>query len=221
MFCQKCGAPHNNEHPFCTECGAVLQRPPAPVKKGSLWPPLIFLAVMLIVGIIVFLTYPADTSQTALSETPWFQAENGCLSFDAALYSGSPKLTVPEGITGLADDCFSDCDQLSTVLLPDSLTEVGDRAFAYCDGLRGIKLPDGVTQIGDAAFMNCGALEALAIPATVETIGSGAFDGCGALRHIFFEGTQTQWVALYPSKINADTTIYCADGTFLQEDIES
>lgn len=210
MYCPKCGATLNNEYPFCTECGAPLTAPRA--NKGSLWPPLIFMAIMLIVGIAVFLAYPAESTASPMPDAPWFQEKDGIVTFDEALYNGSPALTVPDGVTGLAEDCFYDCDKLETVLLPDSLTEVGSRAFAQCDQLRGIKLPDGVTQIGDSAFQDCAVLEALAIPASIETIGSDAFAGCGALRHIFFDGTKQQWQALNVGNFGTETTIYCVDG---------
>ena len=208
MFCPRCNTFRDNEYAFCTECGAPLLT--AKPKKGSLWPPLIFMVLMVAVGIAVFLLYPEER---AVSETPWFTVEDGSLRFDAALYGGSPELTVLEGVTALADGCFSDCDTLTTVLLPDSLTAIGDRAFAQCDQLRGVKLPENVTVIGADAFLDCAALEALTVPATVTSIGSGAFDGCGALRHIFFEGTKQQWQALNTGSFGTQTTIYCVDGT--------
>ena len=216
MFCPKCGAAHDPNYPFCTECGAPLLPPKA--KKGSLWPPLIFIAVMLAVGIGIFFAYPNDT---ALAQTPWFTSDNGSISFDASLYSGPEELTVPEGISGLAEGCFYDCDQLTTVHLPDSLTTVGERAFAQCDALRGIKLPEGVTVIGDRVFASCSVLEAVAIPAAVKTIGSDVFADCPALRHIFFDGTKNQWNTLYPERIGKDVTIYCVDGTISQGNANS
>ena len=208
MFCPKCNAFHDDEYLFCIDCGAPLLS--AKPKKGRLWPPVIFMAVMLIIGIAVFLLYPADA---VLADTPWFRTENGSLSFDAAAYTGSPELTVPDGITTLAEDCFRNCDLLQTVFLPDSLTDIGQCAFAECDALRGVKIPEGVTRIGAGAFRGCAALEALSIPATVETVGNNAFRDCGALRYIFFEGTKQQWLALNVGIFGTQTTIYCVDGT--------
>lgn len=211
MFCPKCGVIHNNEYPFCTECGNPMMATPA--KKGRLWPPLLFIVIMLVIGINVFLAYPTETATETPTDDPWFQIKDGELTFDAALYNGSPELSVPNGVTALSDGCFYDCDKLHTVLLPEGLTSIGDRAFAHCDQLRGIKLPDGVTTIGEDAFEGCTALEALVIPATAETIGSSAFDDCDTLRHIFFEGTKQQWQALNVANFGTETTIYCTDGT--------
>lgn len=215
MICPKCGTMLNNDYPFCTECGAPLSTKKE--KKGSLWPPLIFMVIMMVVGITFFLAYPAETPATPLANAPWFLSKDGEVTFDPKVYEGSPELTVPDGVTALAEDCFYNCDQLHTVLLPDSLSHIGNRAFADCGKIRGIKLPEGVTQIGECAFQGCDELEAIAIPVTVKTIGNGAFDDCSALRHIFFEGTKAQWTSLYSGKFGTGTTIYCVDGSIAQE----
>ena len=63
-------------------------------------------------------------------------------------YSGD--ITVPEKITdegveytvtAFADDCFKECESLTSVTIPSSVTSLGDFCFGYCWGLTSISLP--------------------------------------------------------------------------------
>ena len=215
MYCPKCNAPRPNDPVFCGECGTPLIAPPKP-KQGKLWPPLLFLAVMFTIGCVVFaLTYTPDN--IAPSADPWFSINDGVLSFDETLYTGDGKLVIPESIDGqtvtaLSDDCFQDCDLITSVTLPDSLTSIGKNAFADCDYLRGIKLTESITSIGSGAFADCDSLEAIYIPASVNSIGRDAFSDCDVLRNIFFVGDLVAWKQLYPQYIGADTEIFTVSG---------
>lgn len=215
MYCPKCAMPRPNDPTFCSECGSALIAPPKP-KKGKLWPPILFLAVMFTVGCVVFaLTWSADGDDPPAA--PWFSIEDGTLYFDPSLYTGSGDLVAPETLNGqkvtaLADSCFYDCDVITSVTLPETLTAIGDNAFTDCDGLRGIKLPESVTVIGDDAFYSCGSLEAIYIPGSVRTVGSDAFSHCGQLRHIFFVGDRSDWNQLYPQVLSPETTVYSVSG---------
>lgn len=189
----------------------------APVKKGRLWPPLLFLAIMSAVGLLVF--FMTRTGIGTDPAMPWFQVENGVLTFDETRYTGGAVLTIPESIggqrvTSLAERCFVGCGSFETVILPDTLTEIGADAFYECSRLRGIFLPAGIQQIGDGAFYGCQSLEAICIPETVTFIGVAALSHCVRLRHIFFSGFHEQWTELYDLPINPDTYVYCQDGTF-------
>ena len=64
---------------------------------------------------------------------------------------------------------------LTSVVIPDTVTTIGDQAFSNCDGLTYIVIPDSVTAIGEKAFYDCDGLTNVVIPNGVETIGKGAF----------------------------------------------
>ena len=70
MYCPKCGAPQA-EYPFCTQCGAPFR---VKRNKGRIWPPLVFMAVMLVIGTLVFLKHPDVPTVTT---DPWFQENSG------------------------------------------------------------------------------------------------------------------------------------------------
>ena len=65
------------------------------------------------------------------------------------------ELVVSEGVTGICDNAFSDCYQLSTVSLPDTLESIGAYAFMSC-ALRKIRIPASVSSIDESAFFDTG-----------------------------------------------------------------
>ena len=76
---------------------------------------------------------------------------------------------------------FSDCKNLTYVMIPDSVTEVGSGAFSDCESLAKVIIPDSVTSIGDNAFKGCKNLISVAIPDSVTEIGVAAFSDCKSL----------------------------------------
>ena len=216
MICPRCGAPCGEADVFCRYCGTMLAEKPKK-KNGTLLVPWILLICMGLIGFALYFIQPLSAPET---DTPWFTVEDGVLFFDPYLYEGSPEITVPgsvggQTVTELSDSCFRDVDAITTVHLPDTLRIIGDSAFSGCDSLRGISIPDGVTQIGDSAFLGCASLEAVSVPGTVIQIGAGAFHGCEKLYHIFFDGENRTWKALYSGHINLYTHVYCTDGDYL------
>lgn len=84
-----------------------------------------------------------------IKEAPWLACESR---------EYIKTVMVCEGITGLPEGAFKDCDRLTTVSLPRSLTSVEAEAFSGCDQIKEIYLPN-VTVIGNGAFYNCSKLE--------------------------------------------------------------
>ena len=216
MNCPKCNRPHAEADAFCRFCGTPLFEKPKK-RRGNLLAPWIAVVCMSVLGLILYFIQPLSSFE---NDTPWFTVEDGVLYFDPYLYEGSQEITVPSAIGGepileLSDGCFSDMTQITAIHLPDSLQVIGDYAFSYCTALRGIEIPEGVTQIGRGAFWGCASLEAVTVPDTVSHIGEDAFFGCEKLRHIFYNGENANWKALYSQHINLYTHVYCTDGDFL------
>ncbi len=103
---------------------------------------------------------------------------------------GSPHYTIPDGVTGVADNAFSDCENLTSITLPPGVTSIGHHAFSSCDNLTRITLPDSLTSIGDNAFSYCWSLTSIRIPDGVTAIGHGAFRHCD-LANIVIPGSVT------------------------------
>lgn len=155
--------------------------------------------------------------------------------------TGNTALTyiqIPNTVTSINDNAFSDCDALSEITIPDSVKSIGNAAFELCIGLKSANIPSGVTSIrgtfnacsaltsvtlpdtlqtiGDSAFMECSSLTSITIPSSVTMIESCAFDYCEALTDFNFNGTKAQWSSITLAndwKNNAAfTVVHCTDG---------
>ncbi|MBE5730340.1 MAG: leucine-rich repeat domain-containing protein [Clostridiales bacterium] len=89
-------------------------------------------------------------------------------------------------VVKIADFGFSDCDQLTSVVItPNMLTDIGDNAFYHCDLLYSVQMPDRVSNIGENAFAYCGSLHSIQIPSSITSIGDGAFAECYMLSYVY------------------------------------
>lgn len=89
------------------------------------------------------------------------------------------KVVIEPGITRIADEAFSYCENLTSVTIPDTVTDIGRYAFSCCKKLTNITIPNTVTGIGDGAFYCCVKLTDITIPNNVTNIGEKAFSSCG------------------------------------------
>lgn len=108
-------------------------------------------------------------------------------AFTDCSFSGG--LTIPEGVTEIAEGAFCSSSKYSgspahgkitgTLTLPSTLKTIGAYAFAY-EGFSGeLLIPDGVTCIGANAFAECdGFGGTLSLPDSVKTVGEWAFYQC-------------------------------------------
>lgn len=103
------------------------------------------------------------------------------------------SVIIPRSITFINSEAFSDCINLRSIGIPTSVTAIGEYAFYNCTGLTSINIPDSVTSIGDFAFYNCTKLTSINIPDSVTSIGDSAFYGCNQLSSVTFKGSESQW----------------------------
>lgn len=192
---------------------------PSPISKSKKRLPYWIMAVLFIVGFVLFLGLREDDDLYTDPDMPWFSISQGVLYFDDYLYTGPEELIVPESIanqtvTMLSTGCFAQCTDLITIHLPQTLQIIGDAAFLGCTALRGVYIPGQVVSIGDEAFAQCGKLESLVIPYSVQYIGNAAFDSCQNLLYIFYGGPEEAWRSLYAEPIAPKTFIFTPDGSF-------
>ena len=116
-------------------------------------------------------------------------------NFSTTYYGRSPwygfsdeikSIVVENGITGIGNNCFRECPNLTKVALPDTLTDIGWGAFESCSGLERIEIPEGVTALESSTFWGCGKLEEIGLPESLVRIGSSVFRGCTSLKSIEF-----------------------------------
>ena len=94
-------------------------------------------------------------------------------------------------VTTIGDYAFSDCNNLTSVVIPSSVTTIGYCAFYGCNNLTSIAIPNSVTTIGNGAFSGCSSLTSVVIPSSVTTIGNGAFSGCNNLTSVVIPNSVT------------------------------
>ena len=82
-------------------------------------------------------------------------------------------------------DAFTDCYNLTSILLPEDISEIGERAFKGT-GLKNITVPSGV--IADNAFANC-YLDDVILGSKVESIGEKAFEDNNAIKNVYSTST--------------------------------
>ncbi len=94
-------------------------------------------------------------------------------------------------LTKLSTYTFSECANLTTVILPESITDMGKYTFWYCTNLESVNIPEKVTTIGDHIFYYCSSLTDINIPESVTTIDQYAFYGCSSLDTIILSENLT------------------------------
>lgn len=92
------------------------------------------------------------------------------------------KVIIPEGVTQIAKDAFSETE-IESVVFPKSLKSVKNGAFYLCENLKSITFQqDGeLEEIEEYAFACCYSLKKVDIPKSVKFIRLGAFNACESL----------------------------------------
>ena len=141
----------------------------------------------------------STVSKYAFSETP----NDKCLNYHGSLenwlnmagheylsnFSGGVHLyldgeeettiiNIPEGVTSLPNNIFSDCLSLTTINLSDTITEIGYNTFQRCTSLRNVHLSNSLKIVKNSTFSGCTSLESIVIPNSVTEIETSAFTNC-------------------------------------------
>ena len=111
------------------------------------------------------------------------------------------------GLTSIAEQAFSNCDHLTSVVIPNSVTTIGYAAFNGCTSLTSVTIPESVDTIGGSAFQNCRSLTSVTIPNSVTSIGQTAFSGCKSLTSINIPESMTIIESAVFSACSSLTTI--------------
>ena len=98
------------------------------------------------------------------------------------------SVTIPNGVTTIGKQAFSDCYYLNSVTIGNGVTTIGEQAFWGCARLTDVLIPHSVTSIGEQSFSQCMNLTSVTIGNGVTSIGDFAFIFCGTPMAIYFAG---------------------------------
>ena len=104
---------------------------------------------------------------------------------------GITKITIPEGITVIGANAFSNIEKIKTMELPSTVREIGDFAFYGCEGLEKIVFTGETSLIGDDALCDCDALQEVIFAEGVRKIklGTDALENCERLKRVVLPST--------------------------------
>ena len=124
----------------------------------------------------------------------WVDRENPLYSSDAygVLYNKDKTMLIQ------APGAIADC------IIPNSVTSIGENAFSDCANLTSVTIPNSVTSIGESAFSGCERLTSVTIGNGVTSIGAWAFIRCNKLKDVYYKGTQNQWKTISIGANNTD-----------------
>lgn len=130
---------------------------------------------------------------------------NGILEIDLSKYRGDKiypymfnsinsidSITIPDSVTSIGDNAFTDCSSLSSVMMGNNVSSIGDYSFYGCNRLMSITLPNGLEHIGDYAFGECSEFVTIDIPNSVTEIGDGAFMSIPLISNIIIPDSVTK-----------------------------
>ena len=82
------------------------------------------------------------------------------------------------GLTEICDNAFSECAELTSVVIPDNVTRIGEGAFWCNRKLTSVNIPKNVKSIEFGTFYSCHSLSSVTFPQGLESIASWAFYAC-------------------------------------------
>ena len=116
-----------------------------------------------------------------------FTVQDGVLvDYNRSLHE--TRITIPAGVTEIADCVFEGNLELSFVLFPEGLKKIGRHAFYGCRNLRAAHLPESVEELGEGCFGICG-LEDISISPKITVLPKECFDGCMGYTSLHVPGT--------------------------------
>lgn len=99
------------------------------------------------------------------------------------------NVVIPNSVIYIDIGAFQNCTGLTNVTIPNSVTTIYSQVFSGCSGLTSISISNKVDFIGNQAFAGCINLTNVVLPNSVSIIGNGAFIGCMGLTSVTIQAT--------------------------------
>lgn len=140
--------------------------------------------------------------ERVFTRTPYQQKVHGDFTLEGTVltdYQGQgQQVTIPEGVTEIADEAFVYFKEIKEVIIPDSVIKIGNSAFypsvvnhEWCS-MDTLQLGDGVRTIGVSAFANNERMRQITFGSALEKIGNGAFERNETIKQVLLSHTKLQ-----------------------------
>ncbi len=116
-----------------------------------------------------------------------YKLKDGRLYFNNKLVT---QMCIPEGVTKIGKNCFSDILNLEKIVLPESLLIIDSSAFENCCDLKEVIFNKSLEIIFDSAFLYT-SLENVVLPENLKYIGENSFAYIDNLKSVEFLGKDT------------------------------
>ena len=110
------------------------------------------------------------------------------ISSDNSVYKALGNCVIEKTSNVLVAGCAN-----GTIPSNGTVTSIADEAFSGCYGVTSIVIPANVAKIGSKAFSDCKDLTQVTIPYTVTSIGKNAFSGCEKLAKVIYTSSAANW----------------------------
>ena len=126
-------------------------------------------------------TYPAAASRTS------YTVPEGVTWIEAEAFSNNQHLvtvSMSDEVTALGYSAFNGCTNLEDVRLSANLKGMAGGLFAKCERLKSVTIPQGVTFLGGSVFSGCTSLTSIVMPESVTSANDAAFENCTSLKSV-------------------------------------
>ena len=158
------------------------------------------------IGNNAFVTCKNLTSIVVASDNIYYDSRDNCNAIietsTNTLIAGCQTTVIPNSVTSIAADVFSNLDNMLSVTIPNSVTSIGEYAFFWCSSLTSVTIPDSVTSIGSQAFYMVKHIEYHG-SATGAPWGAISMNGYTESDFVYSDSTKTNLIAY----IGTDSTI--------------
>lgn len=142
---------------------------------------------------------------TVAKDNNKYHSNENCLieTSTNTLIVGCKNSKIPNYITKIGEEAFSNCYNLESIVIPNSVKIIGYSAFSGCLSLKNINIPNSVTSIEGWAFYACHSISSILIPNSVTTVGENAFSAWDSNQIIYCEtdtkpyGWNSNWHSIH------------------------
>ncbi len=108
------------------------------------------------------------------------------------------SIEIPNTVTIIEHNAFSNCSLLTSIVLPDSVIKIGTSAFRNCKSLNSFVVPNSVVEVGGGVFYGCRALKSVVLSENIKSLRSanseGFFGYCSSLTTVVIPSDVTEIV---------------------------